>query len=161
MESPAQTLPEALARMTCSLEPEPVGLVGWPGDELGADEFQALLAQEGPLQIVREGGEITVLVSWQQAQALFQARPSSQIAGPLTWIRFETPMAWELVGFLAHITRALAAAGISIGAVCGFSRDHLFVPQGLGSEALRILADMGIREAPLNASHDDGSACCD
>ncbi|HIG85470.1 MAG TPA: ACT domain-containing protein [Planctomycetes bacterium] len=70
-------------------------------------------------------------------------------------------MAWELVGFLAHITGALAAAGISIGAVCGFSRDHLFVPQELSSEALRILADMGIRAVPLNASHGDGSACCD
>jgi hypothetical protein len=161
MESPAQTLPEALARMTCSPEPEPMGLVGWSGEDLGAGEFQALLAQEGPLQVVREGGEITVLVPWQQAQDLLQARPSAQIAGPLTWIRFETPMAWELVGFLAHITGALAAAGISIGAVCGFSRDHLFVPQELGSEALRVLAELGIREAPLNASLDDGSACCD
>lgn len=158
MESPAQTLTEALARMTCCPEPESMGLVGWPGEDLDADEFRALLAQEGPVQIVREGGEITILSPWQQAQALFQARPSAQITGPLTWIRFETPMAWELVGFLAHITGALAAAGISIGAVCGFSRDHLFVPQGLGSEALRILADMGIREAPLNASRDDGSA---
>ena len=38
-------------------------------------------------------------------------------------------MGWELVGFLALVTGRLAAAGVPLGAVCGFQRDHLFVAE--------------------------------
>ena len=38
-------------------------------------------------------------------------------------------MNWDLVGFLALVAGKLAEAGVPIGAVCGFSRDHLFVAE--------------------------------
>ena len=46
---------------------------------------------------------------------------------PTEAIRFRMAMDWELVGFLALVTGRLAEAGVPVGAVCGFSRDHLFV----------------------------------
>jgi hypothetical protein len=48
-------------------------------------------------------------------------------------------MAWELVGFLALVSGALASAGVPIGAVCGFSRDHLFVARPFLPATLRTL----------------------
>jgi hypothetical protein len=42
-------------------------------------------------------------------------------------VRFDLPMDWQVVGFLALVTGELAKAGVSVGAVCGFHRDHLFV----------------------------------
>ena len=145
MESPAKTLPEALAKMSCRPEPRPMGIVGWP--EGGPDQvpFADLGAQEGPFQVIREGGEWTVLVDWPTAQALSGAHPGANLAGPLTWIRFEMPMDWELVGFLARVAEALAQVGIPIGAVCGFSRDHVFVPTDRASEAFAALAGLGVQ----------------
>ena len=48
-------------------------------------------------------------------------------------------MGWEVVGFLARVTGALAAAGVPLGAVCGFSRDHLFVAEAHLERALETL----------------------
>lgn len=48
----------------------------------------------------------------------------------------------DAVGFLAAITNALAAAGISVNPVSGFHHDHLFVPDGLEGKALTILAGL-------------------
>ena len=62
--------------------------------------------------------------------------------GPLVWIRFDAPMGWEVVGFLAAVTGALAEAGIPIGAVCGFSRDHLFVHARHEADARKVLAGL-------------------
>ena len=45
----------------------------------------------------------------------------------------------EAVGFLAAISAALAAAGISLNAVSARYHDHLFVPWGRRLEALAIL----------------------
>lgn len=147
MNTPTHTLTEALAQMTCSLEPEPVGVVGWPGEALGPGEWDSLQAEDGPLQVIREGGEVTVLASWPRVQLLADAHPGARAEGPFVWIRFSAPMAWDLVGFLAHVSGALAQAGIPLGAVCGFSRDHLFVPKESCQEALAALAALGIGAA--------------
>jgi hypothetical protein len=43
------------------------------------------------------------------------------------------------VGFLAAVTRALAAAGIACNPVSGVHHDHLFVPAERADEALAVL----------------------
>jgi hypothetical protein len=53
--------------------------------------------------------------------------PGARVEGGLLWVSFTAAMGWEVVGFLALVTGRLAAAGVPLGAVCGFSRDHLFV----------------------------------
>lgn len=45
----------------------------------------------------------------------------------------------EAVGFMAHISARLAAAGISVNPVAGFYHDHLFVPVAKADEACQIL----------------------
>ncbi|MBL6721834.1 MAG: ACT domain-containing protein [Planctomycetes bacterium] len=152
METPARTLEEALRRTRATALPRPFGVVGVPpgaGLDLGA-----LLAGPAPRQVVCEEDEVTVLGPWEEVQSLAAAGEEGP-AGPFAWIRFETPMAWELVGFLGAVTGALAEEGISLGAVCGYSRDHVFVPWDRLPEALACLGRLGI--AADEAARGDGT----
>ena len=120
---PARTLDEALAAMTWSVEPGRFALIGFAEPPEPAD----LAALEPPGQIVREADETTLLVRAERAGEVLARHPGARVERDLAWIRFEAAMGWEVVGFLARVSGALAAAGVPIGAVCGFSRDHLFV----------------------------------
>lgn len=51
-------------------------------------------------------------------------------------------MGWEVVGFLARVTAALAAAGVPLGAVCGYSQGHLFVAQAHRDMTRRVLDEL-------------------
>lgn len=126
MEPTHHNLEDAWRHMRWGVEPGRFVLGGFTGAPTAADF--ALLG-EGPGQITREGGETSLLLSADSLPALRAAHPEIAIEGPLVWVRFEAPMGWEVVGFLARVTTALAAAGIPLGAVCGFSRDHLFVSE--------------------------------
>lgn len=54
-------------------------------------------------------------------------------------ITFETPMTWEVVGFLSLVTGQLARAGVPLGAICAFDRDHLFVHERFLETARKVL----------------------
>jgi len=123
-KKPTSTLHEALASTAWGVEPGRFALLGFPQAPLPED-LTAL--GEGPGQLIREGGETTLLTPQEGLAEALERHPAAQVAGDLAWIRFHQPMGWEVVGFLAHVTGGLAAAGVPLGAVCGFSRDHLFV----------------------------------
>lgn len=123
----ARGLDEALAGMTWTVQPGRFALVGFP--EPPAPEDLALLGGEGPAQVIREGGETTLLVPAEVAGEVLARHPAARAESGLAWIRFELAMEWELVGFLARVTGRLAAAGVPLGAVCGYSRDHLFLAE--------------------------------
>lgn len=57
-------------------------------------------------------------------------------------ITLDLPMDWDVVGVLARVSAVLAAAGIPLGAVAAFSRDHLLVPAARLDDALAALADV-------------------
>ncbi|MEM7310622.1 MAG: ACT domain-containing protein [Planctomycetota bacterium] len=120
-------LEEALPRMRFAVEPGGFGLAGFAAPP-GPDDL-ALLTGGGPAQLVREGGETTLLVPEDDLAAVLERHPEARLERGLRWIRFECPMAWDLVGFLALVTGRLTEAGVPLGAVCGFSRDHLFVAE--------------------------------
>lgn len=52
----------------------------------------------------------------------------------------------DAVGFVAAITKRLAAAGMGVNPVSGFFHDHLFVPADRADEAVQILEQLA-REA--------------
>ena len=122
----ARTLAQALEAMAWEVLPGRFALVGF-GEPPGPGDLE--LIGTGPGQVVREGGETTLLVP---RDALARARalhPGARVEDDLIWIRFRTEMSWEVVGLLARVTSRLAEAGVPLGAVCGFSRDHLFVAE--------------------------------
>lgn len=110
--------------MRWSVEPGRFLLVGFDEPPSAAD---LACLDPGPGQVVREGGETTLLVPAQHDAAVRERHPGARVEQDLCWIRFQLPMSWELVGFLALVTGALAQAGVPLGCVCGFARDHLFV----------------------------------
>ena len=97
------------------------------------------LLGRGPGQVIREGGETTLLIPAETLEAALALHPDANVERDLAWIRFRAPMSWEVVGFLAKVTTAFAAAQIPLGAVCGFSRDHLFIHERFLERAGAVL----------------------
>lgn len=54
-------------------------------------------------------------------------------------ITFEGPLPWELVGFLADVAGRLAAAGIPLAAMAGFTTDHVLVRAAHADLAVSVL----------------------
>lgn len=126
----ADSLARALATMRFRVRDERYALAGLP--DSNAPEIvqfiqsRADVTNPGVVNVVLEAGVLTV-VAPEQAMTSLAALPGARIERGYRMITFETPMTWDVVGFLALATRELAAAGVPVGAVCGFDRDHLFI----------------------------------
>ena len=140
---PLSLLEEALEQMSFRVEPGRYCLFGIPGRP-DPSLFEQLAATDGgpPAQIVFEPDETTLLVREELASEIARAHPTASAETDLVWIRFSAPMAWDLVGFLALVCGRLAAAGVPVGAVCGFSRDHLFLAEGYLETARMVLSQV-------------------
>lgn len=147
-EGPERDLAEALRRTEFTVEPDPFALIGFLGPPDAED--LGLIATQPAAQLVRDAGESTLLVPARLAAAVADRHPGAKVEQPLRWIRFHLAMDWELVGFLAEVTGRLARAGVPIGAVCGYSRDHLFVAEAHLETAQAVLQGF-LRERPVDA----------
>ncbi len=136
---PAADLEEALARMTFRVDPGRYCLVGFEGAPVPEDLAHLAVA---PGQLVREADVTTLLVRSEELDALLARRPGARVERDLCWIRFDAPMGWEVVGFLAAVCERLARAGIPLGCICGFDRDHLFVAEGHLARAVQVLGEL-------------------
>jgi len=145
----AKRLDQALQAMRWEVLDGSFCLIGME-DEPGPQDL-ALTAEE-PAQLVREGGETTLLVRERHAEALLARHPGARVERDLCWIRFRLPMTWELVGFLALVTGRLAEAGVPLGAVCGYSRDHLFVARAHLPRTVEVLSALFPME-PSEGTH--------
>lgn len=122
--------------MSFSVEPGRFALLGLNDAPEPAD---LACLEHVPAQMIRETDETTLLVHQELSPSILARHPDARIERDLVWIRFETPMSWEVVGFLARVCQELAAAGVPIGAVCAFSRDHLFVAHAHLATARSVL----------------------
>jgi len=150
-ERPAQELEEALARMRWSIEPEAFSLASFPR-HLAPD----LALDLGPhAQVTFEPEEVTVLAASTALVPLLTRFPEGKVEADLAWIRFETAMAWDVVGFLALVCSRLARVGVPLGAICSFDRDHLFVARRYLERVGPVLDDLfgrdGAGAGPLTA----------
>lgn len=135
----ASNLEQALAAMTFEIEPGHFALCTFDGSALPGD---LAYLQDSPGQLTCEGGETTLLLHTQHLPALLLAHPDLRSETDLFWVRFRAAMDWEVVGFLAKVTGALAEAGVPLGAVCGFSRDHLFIHERHRATTLAVLQQL-------------------
>jgi hypothetical protein len=135
----ARNLEQALADMRWEVLEGRFCLLGF--DQPASPEDLCLLVED-PTQLIREGGETSLLVRAARADEVLARHPGARVERDLAWIRFETAMAWDLVGFLALVTGRLAQAGVPVGAVCGFSRDSLFVAEAHLAPAREVLLDL-------------------
>jgi len=64
--------------------------------------------------------------------------------GPLRIISFDTKLPFDLIGFLAYMTRLLADQGVSLFAISAFSADHILMKEVYLETAVRVLRDHGV-----------------
>lgn len=85
----------------------------------------------------RESEGITLILEKSTALAA-----GLETAFPARLITLTVHSSLAAVGFLAAITKKLAAAGISVNAISAYYHDHLFVPVEQAEQAMKILNQM-------------------
>jgi len=116
------------------------GLVGF-SEPPTARALELSLGDDGG-QVIREGGETTLLVPMRALPEVMQLHPSARAERDLIGFRFEAPMGWEVVGFLALVTARLAEAGVPVCALCTYSRDYVLIAEPYATEARRVLGEL-------------------
>jgi hypothetical protein len=128
-----------LARTELTVHPAEFMLVGLNPVERGQIETQ-LSGLTGELwQYIVEPDVLTLLLNCHDWTRLASAYPQAQVTGPLRLFSFSVAMDWDVVGFLAAVTGLLAGAGVPLGAVCGYYRDHLFIAVEHAARAEAVL----------------------
>jgi uncharacterized protein len=89
--------------------------------------------------LLRDAHEVTLLLEEEDWRAMRHAARDARAEGDFRLVTLDIELAWNVVGYLARVTEILAAAGLSVGALSAFSRDHLLVKQDDLAAALRAL----------------------
>lgn len=63
-------------------------------------------------------------------------------SAPMRVITFDIALDFDVVGYMAVASKALAEAGISIIPQCAFSRDHILVPALSCDDAMQVLGEL-------------------
>lgn len=91
------------------------------------------------MMFLRDAYEVTLVVAEEDWRAMRHVVRDAKVEAGWRLLTFDVVLAWDVVGFLAHVTRILAEAGVSVGALTAFSRDHLLIKQENLGTALRAL----------------------
>ncbi len=141
----AQTLEnkELLSKTKIIIRPENFTMIS-----LGEDEWLKLLSKPensprmtAPFMIFKDGFEITLLLDETDFANLGNSIENAKIERGFRLLTFDIELDFEVVGFLAEISRILAEAGISIIALSSFSRDHILIKQENLAKALKTLGE--------------------
>ena len=89
--------------------------------------------------LLKDEHEVTLLLDETDWLTMRHVARDARVEGGFRLLTFSIELDWNVVGFLAHVTRILADAQISTGALSAFSRDHLLIKQENLGTALRVL----------------------
>jgi hypothetical protein len=92
-----------------------------------------------PFMILSDKWEVTLLLDEVDYGTIRHAVREAKSEGNFRLLSFDIELDWSVVGFFAEISRILTGAGISIGAISAFSRDHILVKQEDLAKALKVL----------------------
>ena len=128
------------AEMRWSLLEGKFALIGFP--ELPSARAVELVLNLRGGQLIREGDETTLLVPMDSLAELETLHPALRVERDLDWFRFESPMSWDVVGFLALVTSKLAEAEVPVCAVCAYSRDYVLIAERYQAVVRRVLTGL-------------------
>jgi hypothetical protein len=94
-----------------------------------------------PFMLLRDEHEVTLLLDETDWRAMRHAARDARVEGDFRLVTLDLELDWNVVGYLARVTAILAQAGISVGALSAFSRDHLLIKQDDLGQALRVLGE--------------------
>ncbi len=135
-----QTIEEALQAATLYSDDYVYRFVKLPKN--GITAAAGVIAEAGnPFSaLLLDKDEITLMIEdedFEQFKKRLLDHEVSEIGYRL--ITFDVELEPTLVGFMAHISSALAKAGISLMPFAAYSRDHIFVSEAHFEEAMTIL----------------------
>lgn len=119
---------------------EPVALVGLPGADARAVAESGLAEPADGASVVITPGEVTLVLPWRRVADVEQRFSAARIEGPFRMLTLDEELPWNVVGFFARVAGALADAGIVIGALSSFSRDHVLVKEADAAKASEVLS---------------------
>ena len=93
----------------------------------------------GFVQLTRDAAEITLILDEEEWRARADDFPEGRAVSGWRLIRFDLVLDFAVVGFLAEVTRLMAAAGISLLAVSTWRTDGLLVGGSHFEEAVAII----------------------
>jgi hypothetical protein len=91
--------------------------------------------------LLKDEHEVTLLLEETDWRTMRHASRDARVEGGFRLLTLDIVLDWSVTGFMAHVTKLLAGAGISCGALSAFSRDHLLIKQDDLAKALRILGE--------------------
>ncbi|KAG9664036.1 hypothetical protein KCU64_g942, partial [Aureobasidium melanogenum] len=80
---------------------------------------------------------ITVITTQEYAES-----HGLEYAFPCRRITLDVTSSLDAVGFIAVVATRLAAVGMGVNPISGFYHDHLFVPLGRETDALKVIAEL-------------------
>jgi hypothetical protein len=134
---------ELLRRAKVEVAPETFVLVG-----LRHEDWRRLLENpelspraESNFCLLRDPFEVTLLLEESDWRSMRHAAREAKVEGGFRLVTLDVELEWNVVGFLARVTEILASAGVAVGALSSFSRDHLLIKQDDLGKALRALGE--------------------
>jgi hypothetical protein len=130
-----------LSKSKVEIAPESYYLISLPHQEwkklLGNPELSPRMSV--PFMILSDKYEVTLMLDEIDYTTCRIALRDAKIQGGFRMLTFDIEMDFDLVGFIAFISKILAEEGISIMALSAFSRDHILVSQSDLAKALKVL----------------------
>jgi hypothetical protein len=134
---------ELLSRARVEVAPATFYLVG-----LRHEDWARLLENpelspraSAPFMFLKDEHEVTLLLDETDWRTMRHVVRDARIESGFRLLTIDLELDWKTIGFLARVTQILAEAGISVGALSAFSRDHLLVKQDDLGTALRVLGE--------------------
>ena len=135
---------DILKNTRIEIAPETFTLISLPQDEwLKLLENPALSPRmSAPFMIFKDRFETTLLLDEIDFRNVRQNIENAKIEGNFRLLTFDSELDFSVVGFLAEVTRILAAAKIPVVALSAFSRDHILIKQTDLAAALKVLGEV-------------------
>lgn len=134
---------ELLRRTKVEVAPETFFLVS-----LSHEDYRRLLENpelsprgSAPFMLLSDKYEVTMLLDSTDWQTMRHAARMARVEGGFRLVTLNLELEWNVIGYYALVTKILAEAEISVGAISAFSRDHLLIKQDDLPTALQVLGE--------------------
>lgn len=127
---------ELLARTPLIARQGPYALGAWSVAQASAVASGMLRSRTLVWWLIVDEAEVTALV---KQSALGELPPARRCERGWSVITLDLAMDWDVTGVIAAVSDVLARAGIPLGAITAYSRDHLLVPAARLDDALAAL----------------------
>jgi len=132
---------ELLSRTRVEVTPETYFLVSLPHLTWARilEKPELSPRSDARFMVLSDRREVTLLLDEIDWQTMRHAARDAKVEGGFRLLTLDIELEWNVVGFLSLVTTILAEAGIAVGALSAFTRDHLLIKQDDLPAALKVL----------------------